>query len=144
MLVPGRYRLDLSITETTGGGAYLASVPVEVTGDSPGASEVVLARSRRRLEGGELLDRLPFQLQDQVLSPSPDGIFPPTEAFAYLQLWDVREPTRVEWTLSRDGRGVWNETSPVSPSGGPWVRVEQAIPLEGLAEGLRLDAVFRA
>ncbi len=141
-LVPGRFRLDLSLSNTIGGGTYLASAPIAVQDESPGVSEIVLARSRRRLEGGELLDQLPFQLRDLVLSPSPDAVFPPREAVAYLQLWDVRSAPQVEWTLSRDGRAVWGETSAVAPSKEPWVRVEQVIPLEGLPEGMyTLDAV---
>jgi tetratricopeptide (TPR) repeat protein len=141
-LVPGRFRLDLSLTNTTGGGTYLASVPMVVEEESPGLSEIVLARSRRRLEGGELLDRLPFQLGDQVLSPSPDRVFPPVEAFAYLQQWDVPSEAQVEWALSRDGRAVWRETSALAPSRERWLNVEQRVPLEGLAAGTyTLDAV---
>jgi tetratricopeptide (TPR) repeat protein len=111
-------------------------MPIEIRDDAAGASELVLARSRRLLEGGELQDRLPFQLGAEVLSPSPDTAFPPTELLANLQLWGVKEPVPVEWRLSRDGAILRKAVSTVLPSAEPWARAEQKISLEGLADGI--------
>jgi tetratricopeptide (TPR) repeat protein len=137
ILPPEHYRLEFLLTNTTGGGTETASVPVEVRDmEGAGASEILLARSRARLSRGELIDDRPFQLEELIVSPSPDHVFPATQTVAYLQIWGSSETAALTWSLSRGDETVWESSAPLTPSHGSAVTVEQVVPLENLPDGV--------
>jgi GWxTD domain-containing protein len=137
ILPPGRYTLEFTLTGTPGGSTDAISVPVVVQEmQGVGASDLLLARSRTRLPSNEkFLDTRPFQIHDFLLSPSPDHVFPATEALAYLQLWGVSEMATLHWKLSQEEEVLWQGETQVSPGEVSPITVGERVPLGSLAGG---------
>jgi hypothetical protein len=136
VLPAGRYTIDFTLTNSLSGATGVTSLPVEVREDETAVSDLILARSRSLLPGGDLLDHRPFQVKGFLLSPSPDGVFPATEGFAYLQTGTAAERLTLSWRLLDGGRRtVWQTESTVPAGTEPHALVEQRIPLQGLPEG---------
>jgi len=135
VLIPGRYRLELRLTNTTSSATETVSVPLEISETGgPGVSSLVVSRFRAQA-GNALREARPYEVAGALLSPNAAGAFPPTEAVAQLQLWEVKETTRLEWSLSKNGEIKWQTTSEVSRGPEPAVLVEQAVPLTSLPDG---------
>ncbi len=139
ILPTGRYVLDFTLVGTPAGTSDAVSMTVDVPVVSGReVSSILLARSREGLVEGRFVDRLPFQIDGIVLNPSPNGIFPATEALALLQISGFPSGTRLDWSLTTgDGNDdvVWTGTSEVPPGSPPVVTVQRAVPLQNVPDG---------
>ena len=90
------------------------------------------------LGDGRFHDRLPFQNSESIWSPSPDGLFPATEAVAVLQITGREGGTSLHWSLSpvnQDDDIIWEMKRELA-AGSLVVRtVQQVIPLGHVADG---------
>ena len=139
ILPTGRYGLDFTLVSTPAGTSDTASLTVDVPALSGReVSPILLARSRVGLDDGRFHDRLPFQNSEFLWSPSPDGVFPATEAVAVLQITGREGGTSLHWSLSpvnQDDDIIWETKRELAPVSLAVRTVQQVIPLSHVADG---------
>lgn len=134
VLVPGRYTLELRLINTPSGASESLLVPLELPETvSPGTSSLLLSRFRAQ-PGDALREVRPFEVGGALLSPNPAASFPATEAVAQIQLWGMKEPTALEWSLLKADQVVWQSTGESSADVDSML-VEQIVPLDSLPDG---------
>ncbi len=135
VLIPGRYTLELRLSNTAGGATETLTVPLELSeAGSPGASSLLLSRFRAQ-PANALREARPFEVEGVLLSPNAASSFAAAEAVAQVQLWGVAESARLEWKLSREGETLWESTKEIAPGREPAILVEQVVPLISLPDG---------
>ena len=139
ILPTGRYVLDFTLVSTPVGTSDAVSLTVDVPALSGReVSPILLARSRVGLGDGRFHDRLPFQNSESIWSPSPDGLFPATEAVAVLQITGREGGTSLHWSLSpvnQDDDIIWEMKRELAAGSLAVRTVQQVIPLGHVADG---------